>query len=130
MTDPAGGLAPADRDALLRWRLALGPEVERASGAMGLDGLAGAPRALGLAPGDLQEARRRSTSRTARGPADRRRPYVPVAVGDPAVLRQRDGRADAEGRHRAQGVTAAVQRDDARCSKNVELVSLLMGAGA
>lgn len=48
-------LPAADLDALLRWRLALGPEMEKAAGGMGLSGLEGAAGGLGLGPRDLRE---------------------------------------------------------------------------
>jgi hypothetical protein len=54
MIDPKD-LSDADRDALLRWRLALGAECEKVSGAFSLDGLrAGAP-GIGMAPDRLDE---------------------------------------------------------------------------
>ena len=49
------GLADADRDAILRWRLALGPEVERAAQSMGLGGLEAGAAGLGLETRDLKE---------------------------------------------------------------------------
>lgn len=48
-------LAPADLDALLRWRLALGPEAEKAGGFMGLGALGAGAGAIGLAPGQVGE---------------------------------------------------------------------------
>ncbi|MCY1044507.1 VWA domain-containing protein [Corallococcus sp. bb12-1] len=48
-------LEPKDRDALLRWRLALGPEAEKTGSCPSLGGLGGGATALGLADGDLEE---------------------------------------------------------------------------
>lgn len=49
MSDPRD-LPEKDREALLRWRLALGPAAERAEPALGLAGLAGGAAALGVDP--------------------------------------------------------------------------------
>lgn len=46
-------LGDKDREALLRWRLALGPEAERVSPRFGLAGLAGAAGDLSIDPGRL-----------------------------------------------------------------------------
>jgi hypothetical protein len=46
-------LSDKDRDALLRWRLALGPEAERASPRFALSGLSDDAPGLGLQPGRL-----------------------------------------------------------------------------
>jgi len=46
-------LSDKDRDALLRWRLALGPEAERVSPRFGLDGLGGGAESVGMAEGRL-----------------------------------------------------------------------------
>lgn len=46
-------LSDKDREALLRWRLALGAEAERASPRFSLSGLAGGAACAGLAPGRL-----------------------------------------------------------------------------
>lgn len=46
-------LTDKDREALLRWRLALGAEAERASPRFSLSGLAGGAACAGLAPGRL-----------------------------------------------------------------------------
>ncbi len=48
-------LAPPDRDALLRWRLALGPAAEKTLPAASLTGLGGAAEGLGLGPDALGE---------------------------------------------------------------------------
>ncbi|MBS2013325.1 MAG: VWA domain-containing protein [Deltaproteobacteria bacterium] len=57
---PAPGLSAEDADALLRWRLALGPEAEDAAPELGLGALGGSGAGLGLegeeALGDLDEA--------------------------------------------------------------------------
>jgi hypothetical protein len=54
----AAALSEADRDALLRWRLALGPGSERVSPEMGLDALAagGAAYGFGEQLGDVDDA--------------------------------------------------------------------------
>ena len=43
-------LDPKDRDALLRWRLALGPGAEQTASGFGLSGLAAAASGLGVDP--------------------------------------------------------------------------------
>lgn len=48
-------LSDRDRDALLRWRLAVGPGAEKTDVAPGLKQLAGAAAAVGLSEGDLGE---------------------------------------------------------------------------
>lgn len=52
-------LSDEDRDALLRWRLALGPGAERVDASFGLEGLKGGASSLDMDPGrlgDLDEA--------------------------------------------------------------------------
>jgi Mg-chelatase subunit ChlD len=56
---PPSGLSPDDAQALLRWRLALGPEAEGAASEMGLGGLGAFAEAIGLEGerlGDLDDA--------------------------------------------------------------------------
>ncbi|MCA9706463.1 MAG: VWA domain-containing protein [Myxococcales bacterium] len=128
-------LSPEDRLSLLRWRLALGPEAERAASACALGGLgdmaagaAGLPaerlgeldRAMGFVYGEGKEG--------GSGPS---RPYIPTWL---ANLREFFG----------QEVVALVQRDAierknmqellfepetlALLDRNVELVATLVGA--
>jgi hypothetical protein len=56
MSDP-NDLSDPDRDALLRWRLALGPGAESVSAQFGLGGLGagGSAEQMGLRPGQLEE---------------------------------------------------------------------------
>lgn len=56
MSDP-GDLSDPDRDALLRWRLALGPGAEGVSAQFGLGGLSsgGGSGGMGMSPGSLGE---------------------------------------------------------------------------
>lgn len=49
------GLSDKDKEALLRWRLALGPGAEKVSAQFGMKGLGGAGAALGLGPTRLDE---------------------------------------------------------------------------
>src|SRR5687767_4846161 len=77
MTDPAA-LTDKDREALLRWRLVLGPEAERASEAMSLAGLGAAAASLELGEGEAAELDEALSF--VYGEGDRRRgggPYVP-----------------------------------------------------
>jgi Mg-chelatase subunit ChlD len=53
-SDPSD-LAPPDRDALLRWRLALGPSAESVSAQFSLDGLGEGGQAMGLHQERLEE---------------------------------------------------------------------------
>jgi len=75
-------LDPKDRDALLRWRLALGPGAEQTSGGFGLAGLESAAGALGVDPvrvkdldGALSFVYDDGGSKSAGG--GRSRPYLP-----------------------------------------------------
>jgi hypothetical protein len=59
MASPYDDLSEKDREALLRWRLALGPSAERVAPGFGLDELAGAASSLDIDParlGELDEA--------------------------------------------------------------------------
>ena len=139
-TDPGSGsgspsgaaLAEADRDALLRWRLALGPEVERASSSMGLGGLEAGAAGLGLQARDLQELD--DALDFPYGDGDRRTgggPYVPKWLdairryfgNETVALMQKDA-------IERKGITRLLFEPETMplLEKNVELVSLLMGA--
>jgi hypothetical protein len=54
-TAPASPFSAADTDALLRWRLALGPGAEKTSPEFSLRGLGSASGALGIGPGRAEE---------------------------------------------------------------------------
>jgi NAD(P)-dependent dehydrogenase (short-subunit alcohol dehydrogenase family) len=132
----AGGapteLGDADVEALLRWRLALGPEMERASSALGMGGLASGAGRLGLREEDLGEIDDALTFPY--GDGDRRSgggPYVPRWL-------------DAIRRHFGQETVALMQKDAIErkgitkllfepetmplLEKNVELVALLLSS--
>ena len=126
------GLVDADRDALLRWRLALGPEVERAAQSMGLGDLEAAAAGLGLEPRDLKELD--DALDFPYGEGDRRSgggPYVPKWLdairryfgNETVALMQKDA-------IERKGVTRLLFEPETMplLEKNVELVSLLMGA--
>lgn len=55
MSDTTETLSEADREALLRWRLALGPGAERVSPEFGLEELSAADTSFDLDPEDLSE---------------------------------------------------------------------------
>jgi hypothetical protein len=128
----AGALAAPDQDALLRWRLAIGPEVERASGSMGLEGLVGAAGGLGLEGRDLGELD--DALDFPYGEGDRRTgggPYVPKWLdairryfgNETVALMQKDAME-------RKGITRLLFEPETMplLEKNVELVALLMGA--
>jgi Mg-chelatase subunit ChlD len=129
MSDPSD-LSTADLDALLRWRLALGPGSERVAPEFGLGGLAGAGEAFGIdraRMGELDEA----LSFVYEGGYGVSRPYIPKWLG---ALRE----------FFSQDVVALVQKDAIEkkgltqllfepetlpfLEKNVELVTTLMSA--
>jgi hypothetical protein len=125
-------LKPADLDALLRWRLALGPEAERASGSMGLGQLAGAASGLGLDGGELDEIDDALSFPYAEG-AGRHgsAPYVPRWLeairrhfgSETVALMQKDA-------IERKGITQLLFEPETMplLEKNVELVSLLLSA--
>jgi len=55
VSGPTNTLSAANRDALLRWRLALGPDAEKVHPTFGLGGLGAAAHGLGLVPARLGE---------------------------------------------------------------------------
>lgn len=125
-------LADADREALLRWRLALGSEAERASPLMSLAGLAAGAEALGLAEGDAGELDEALSFVYDEG--DRRRgggPYVPrwlqavrrFFAQDTVALLQKDA-------VEKKGLTRLLFEPETMplLEKNVELVALLLSA--
>jgi hypothetical protein len=127
-----GELGAADLDALLRWRLALGPEVERASAGLGMGSLAGAAGGLGLAAGDLEELD--DALSFPYGEGDRRTgggPYVPRWLEsirryfgqETVALMQKDA-------IERKGITQLLFEPETMplLEKNVELVSLLLSA--
>ncbi len=128
-------LSPEDRLALLRWRLALGPEAEEVAGGFGLHGLSDATSAaLGL-PGerlaDFEQAMGFVYGDDRRGGSGKSRPYIPTWL---AHLRE----------FFDQEVVALVQKDAierrdmkallfepetlALLDRNVELVATLVSA--
>jgi len=125
-------LPAADLDALLRWRLALGPEVESAAAGLGMMRLSGAAGGLGLAAGDLEELD--DALSFPYGEGDRRTgagPYVPRWLEsirkhfgqDTVALMQKDA-------IERKGITQLLFEPETMplLEKNVELVSLLLSA--
>lgn len=128
-------LSPEDRQSLLRWRLALGPEAEQVTGGCRLEGLAGAaPAALGLPEDrlvDFDQAMGFVYGDDRRGGSGKSRPYIPTWL---AHLRE----------FFQQEVVALVQKDAierkdmtqllfepetlALLDRNVELVATLVSA--
>lgn len=77
------GLSTADARALLRWRLALGPEAEKVAPELGLSGLGGFAEAVGIDGerlGDLDEALSFVYGDTSHG-RGAARPYLPKWLG-------------------------------------------------
>jgi hypothetical protein len=124
-------LSEADRDALLRWRLALGPGAEEASDLLGLAGLGSAAAALELASEDAAEL---DDALSFVYDGDRRkggRPNVPRWLGavrrffsqDAVALVQKDA-------IEKKGLTQLLFEPETMplLEKNVELVALLLSA--
>ena len=129
---PNPDLSQGDVDALLRWRLALGPSAERVGGEFGLQGLGGGANGLGLDANRLAELDE-ALSFVYEGQAGLggSRPYLPKWLG---ALRE----------FFRQEVVALVQKDAIErkgltqllfepetlpfLEKNVELVTTLMSA--
>jgi Mg-chelatase subunit ChlD len=134
MTTDPNALSDADRDALLRWRLALGPGAERVDGRLGLAGLAAGAGTFGVDPsraGELDDALGfvYDGERTA-GTAGSR-PYIPKWLGalrdffnhDIVALVQKDA-------IEKKGLTQLLFEPETLpfLEKNVELVATLMNA--
>ena len=126
-------LSEKDRDALLRWRLALGSEAERASSRFGLTGLAEGAACMGLAPGrlnDLDQALGFIYDDKTGGLAGSR-PYIPKWLAavreffshDVVALVQKDA-------IEKKGLTQLLFEPETLplLEKNVELVATLMSA--
>lgn len=131
---PSAPLAPADAEALLRWRLALGPEAEATAPELGLVGLAGQVGLPGVdgerlkdfdgALGFVYDGGRGA----GRGGA---RPYLPVWLGllreffdrDVVAILQQDAIAQ-------RGLTELLFEPETLpfLEKNVDLVATLMAA--
>jgi len=126
-------LSDKDRDALLRWRLALGPEAERSSPRFALSGLAEDAPALGLQPGrlgDLDQALSFVYDERSGG-LGASRPYIPKWLAavreffnhEVVALVQKDA-------IEKKGLTQLLFEPETLplLEKNVELVATLMSA--
>jgi len=126
-------LSDKDRDALLRWRLALGPEAERSSPRFALSGLAEDAPALGLQPGrlgDLDQALSFVYDERSGG-LGASRPYIPKWLAavreffnhEVVALVQKDA-------IQKKGLTQLLFEPETLplLEKNVELVATLMSA--
>lgn len=133
MTIDPKDLSDADRDALLRWRLALGPGAEQAGMGMGLGGLAASAAGLGLDPrrvGDL-DASLSFVYEDKQGGSSRSRPYIPEWLAslreffshDVVALVQKDA-------IEKKGLTQLLFEPETLpfLEKNVDLVATLLGA--
>lgn len=131
MSDADDDLKVDEREALLRWRLALGPEAERTSKELSLSGLSdGASFGLGDRLGELDEALDFVYGEK-RGGSSGSRPYVPKWLGlvreffnqDAVALIQKDA-------IELKGLTQLLFEPETLpfLEKNVELVTTLMSA--
>jgi Mg-chelatase subunit ChlD len=133
MTIDPKALSDADRDALLRWRLALGPGSEQAGLGVGLDGLSAGAARLGLDPrrlGDL-DASLSFVYEDKQGGSSRSKPYIPEWLAslreffshDVVALVQKDA-------IEKKGLTQLLFEPETLpfLEKNVELVATLLGA--
>ena len=129
---PPSGLSPADGQALLRWRLALGPEAERTSPELGLSRLSAFGLEVGVDGGeldDLDEAL--SFVYGDQKPSAGSRPYLPKWLEmvrkffreDVIALVQKDA-------IEKKGLTQLLFEPETLpyLEKNVDLVSTLLGA--
>lgn len=132
MSDPKD-LDDPDRQALLRWRLALGPSAEKASGSFVLDGLRDVSAGLGIDPsraGDLDQALSFVYDERAAG-LGASRPYIPKWLASLREFFQHDVVAlvqkDAIER---KGLTSLLFEPETLpfLEKNVELVATLLSA--
>lgn len=132
-TAASTSLPPADAEALLRWRLALGPGAEQAAPELALEGLSGGSGSIDLVPektGDLDEALSFVYGGEGRAIAATR-PYVPKWLGlvrdffrdDVVALVQRDA-------IEKRGLTELLFEPETLpyLEKNVELVATIMSA--
>src|SRR5262245_24015739 len=136
MSDP-NDLSDLDRDALLRWRLALGPKAESVSSQFGLGGLGGGSGGgggMGLSPGqlgDMDDALSFVYEQERSAGLSRSRPYIPKWLAalreffrpDVLALVQKD----AIGK---KGLTGLLFEPETLpfLEKNVELVATLLSA--
>jgi hypothetical protein len=130
---PATGLSEVDADALLRWRLALGPAAEKTSPELSLSGLGGAAGALGIGggrEGELDEALSFVYDERSAG-LGASRPYIPKWLGlvreffkqEVVALVQKDA-------IEKRGLTELLFEPETLpfLEKNVDLVTTLMSA--
>jgi VWA domain containing CoxE-like protein len=124
-------LSDADRDALLRWRLALGPEAERALNGFGLGGLGGLAGLDGERLSDLDGALEFVYGSGKQGGRGGSAPYIPKWLGalreffshDVVALVQRDA-------IERKGLTQLLFEPETLpfLEKNVDLVATLISA--
>jgi len=128
---PPSTLAPEQAQALLRWRLALGPEAEKTAPELGLSGLGGGAELLGVDGtrlGDFDQALGFVYDQRGGGPS---RPYVPKWLGllreffhqDVVALVQKDA-------IEKKGLTELLFEPETLpyLEKNVDLVATLLSA--
>ena len=129
---PPSGLSPADGQALLRWRLALGPEAERTSPELGLAGLSAFGLEVGVDGAELDDLDGAlSFVYGEQKPSTGSRPYLPKWLGlvrkffreDVIALVQKDA-------IEKKGLTQLLFEPETLpyLEKNVDLVSTLLGA--
>jgi hypothetical protein len=131
---PPPGLTGSDAEALLRWRLALGPSAEAAAPELGLGGLAEMAPAFGLAPHSVSELDRALSFVYGEGygrGAATARPYIPEWLGalreffreDVVALVQKDA-------IERRGLTQLLFEPETLpyLEKNVDLVTTLLAA--
>jgi hypothetical protein len=131
---PAAPLPPADAEALLRWRLALGPAAEQTAPELGLGVLGGQAGVAGVDGGrlaDFDEALGFVYDGEQRGGRGGSRPYLPKWLGllreffhrDVVALVQKDA-------IEKKGLTALLFEPETLpyLEKNVDLVATLMSA--
>lgn len=127
------GLSVSDQEALLRWRLALGPGAEKTQPEFGLGGLGGAAAAFGVDPGrigELDDALSFVYEERSAGLGGSR-PYIPKWLGllreffrqDVVALVQKDA-------IEKKGLTELLFEPETLpyLEKNVDLVTTLMSA--
>jgi VWA domain containing CoxE-like protein len=130
---PPDDLSVSDTEALLRWRLALGPGAEKTAPEFGLSGLGAAAGAFGLAPGrvgELDDALSFVYEEGKSGSAGSK-PYIPKWLGalreffrqDVVALVQKDA-------IERKGLTQLLFEPETLpyLEKNVDLVTTLMSA--
>ncbi|HLM76637.1 MAG TPA: hypothetical protein VK459_28245, partial [Polyangiaceae bacterium] len=132
MSAPPDDLSDADKEALLRWRLALGPGAERVAPGFGLDDLRGAASALDIDPERLDELdealsfvyEEKSASLAAS------KPYIPKWLSAVREFFRHDVVALVQKDAIARGLTELLFEPETLpfLEKNIELVATLISA--